>query len=156
MDMLAKKILVVEDDADLQLGIQRRLEATGYQVLVAADASSAMSAAQKEKPDLALLDIGLPEGSGFLVAQQLKALDGEHPVPTIFVTGREPSANRKRAGEERAFAYFQKPIDNDDLLAAIRIALEEWARTERQLIEPDSSRIRPAAPSTNRHEADLV
>ncbi|HLW79536.1 MAG TPA: response regulator [Terriglobia bacterium] len=132
--MVPKKILVVEDDPDLQLGIQMRLEATGYQVVVAGDASSALRAAQKEKPDLALLDIGLPEGSGFLVAQQLKTLDAEHPVPTIFMTGREPSTNRQRAGEEKAFAYFQKPFDNDDLLAAIRIALGEWARTQRQIV----------------------
>lgn len=129
-----KKILVVEDDVDLRLGLQLRLEATGYQVLSASDATSAVEIARKEKPDLALLDIGLPAGNGFLVAQQLQALELSGPVPTIFMTGRERSVNRERAKEEGAFAYFQKPVDNENLLTAIRIALGDWARTEQRVV----------------------
>jgi len=132
--MAAKKILLVEDDVDLRLGLQLRLQATGYQVVHASDASAAVDVARSEKPDLALLDIGLPAGNGFLVAQQLRALDLEDPIPIIFITGREPTTNRVRAKEESAFAYFQKPVDNDELLAAIRIALGEWARIETQVV----------------------
>lgn len=132
--MAAKKILVVEDDVDLRLGLQLRLQATGYRVVAASDASSAVDVARNEKPDLALLDIGLPAGNGFLVAQQLRALELQSPIPIIYITGRDPSSNRLRAKEESAFAYFQKPVDNDELLAAIRIALGQWARTESQVV----------------------
>ena len=130
--MPAKKILVVEDDPDLLRGLKLRLEANAYSVLVASEVTVAVSTALKDRPDLLVLDIGLRGGDGFLIMQRLRSIDELDPIPAILITGQEPSLNRKRAQEECAFAYFQKPFDNDDLLAAVRRALGEWGAPTHQ------------------------
>jgi len=117
------KILVVEDDQELLSGLKIRLAANGYDVAAASGVALAVSAAQGDEPDLMLLDIGLPDGDGFLVMQSLKDLAALASIPVIVITGRDPFVNRRRAFEAGAFAYFQKPFDNDQLLATIARAL---------------------------------
>ena len=68
--MTKSKILVVEDDDDLRLGLARRLTASGYDVVLAADGLAAVGAARTDRPDLVLLDIGLPGGSGLTVLRR--------------------------------------------------------------------------------------
>ena len=118
-----KTILVVEDNLDLQRAIKVRLASKGYRVVTAADAVFAVSMALHEKPDVILLDIGLPGGDGFLVMQRLRDLSEMDGIPVILITAREPSINRKRAADEHAFAYFQKPFNDDELLASIESAV---------------------------------
>ena len=118
-----KTILVVEDNLDLQKAIKVRLASKGYRVVTAADAVFAVSMALREKPDVILLDIGLPGGDGFLVMQRLRDLSEMDGIPVILITAREPSVNRKRAADEHAFAYFQKPFNDDDLLASVESAV---------------------------------
>ncbi|HLW78874.1 MAG TPA: response regulator transcription factor [Terriglobia bacterium] len=120
-----KTILVVEDNLDLLHAIKVRLTAKGYKVVTAADAVFAVSVALREKPDVILLDIGLPGGDGFLVMQRLRDLSELDSIPVILITAREESVNRKRAFEEHAFAYFQKPFEDDDLLASVQNATGE-------------------------------
>jgi DNA-binding response OmpR family regulator len=72
--MADKKILLIDDDEDVVHALNVRLRSKGYQVAVAGDAIAAVSTARKEKPDLIVLDIGLPGGDGFLVMQRIKAL----------------------------------------------------------------------------------
>ena len=120
-----KKILVIDDDQDLALGLKVRLRANNYATVFATDAISAISQAVKENPDLILLDLGLPAGDGFVVMERLDNIESLSSVPVIVMSARDPQAHRDRAMGAGAKAYFQKPVDNDELLAAIRNVLGE-------------------------------
>jgi DNA-binding response OmpR family regulator len=122
--MDGKKILIVDDEKDLLLGLNVRLKAAGYNVIPVSDALSAISKAQRERPDLIILDIGLPGGSGFLVMERLTSLMPVASIPVIVLTARDPHANRERALKAGAVAFLQKPVDNDELLSTVRNALE--------------------------------
>ena len=117
------KILIVEDDQDTVRAMGIRLKAQGYSLVVANDAISAISTARKEKPDLIILDLGLPGGDGFVVMKRLKGLTDLLLVPVIVVSARDPQTNEPLALQAGAHAYFQKPFETAELLAAIQNAL---------------------------------
>jgi len=125
--MSQKKILIVDDDKDTLLGLAIRLKANGYQVASAVDAVSAISVARKEEPDLILLDLGLPGGGGFVVMERLRNLMSTATIPIIVVSARDPQSNKELAHKAGALAFFQKPVDNDLLLTAIRKVLGQHA-----------------------------
>jgi two-component system KDP operon response regulator KdpE len=120
---LTKSILLVEDDKDVLRAMSIRLKASGYNLSVASDGISAIGTARRLKPDLIVLDIGLPGGDGFVVMERLKSLYDLVLVPIIVVSGNEPESTKKRALEAGAFAHFLKPFDNDEFLEAVRKAL---------------------------------
>lgn len=121
--MSEKIILLVEDDKDQLMGMNVRLRSVGYNVVAAQDAISAISTARKTKPDLIVLDLGLPGGDGFVIIERLRSLIDLALIPIIVVSGRDPIANKRRALEAGAQAYIQKPIENREFLAAIEKAL---------------------------------
>jgi DNA-binding response OmpR family regulator len=125
MLMDKKKILVIDDDQDLSLGLKLRLRANNYATVFATDAVSAISQAKNENPDLILLDLGLPGGDGFVVMERLDNIESLSSIPVIILSARDPLGNRERALGAGAKAYFQKPVDNDELMAAIRKTLGE-------------------------------
>lgn len=120
--MAKKTILIVDDDKDMIRLLSTRLKANGYNTVFATDAYAATSLAKKSTPDLIILDLVLPGGGGFQVMERLEFLST--PIPIIVLTGAEPQDNVERALKSGAAAYFQKPPDNDKLLAAIQKALE--------------------------------
>jgi DNA-binding response OmpR family regulator len=120
-----KKILIIDDDEHLLLGLTARLKTNGYAVMWASDAVTAISVARKQSPDLVILDLGLPAGDGFLVLDRMRALSDLVAVPVIVLSARDPANNKKRALDAGAAAYFQKPPDNHEFLMAIRRALGE-------------------------------
>src|SRR5262249_38220844 len=113
------KVLIVDDDGDLMRGLSVRLTASGYEVCHAVDGAQAVSVASKERPDLILLDLGLPGGSGYVVMKRLKALAPLAQVPIIVLSARDPATDRRPAPEAGAAAYLQKPVDNALLLWAM-------------------------------------
>lgn len=121
--MARKTILIVDDDKDMIRLLSVRLRANGYNTLFATDAYAATSIAKKSNPDLIILDIGLPGGSGFLAMERLEYLSIS--IPVIVLTAADPQDNEERALKSGAVAFFQKPPDNDKLLAAIQEALGE-------------------------------
>ena len=123
--MTEKKILIIDDDQHLQLGLSARLRARGYRVTCAADAISAITVARKELPDLIILDLGLPAGDGFVVLERMRDLADLAAIPVIVLSARDPADNEKRALDAGAVAFFQKPPDNHEFLSAIRHALGE-------------------------------
>jgi DNA-binding response OmpR family regulator len=123
--MSSKTILIVDDDKDLLLGLNIRLKGAGYNIILATDGPSAVSKAQRENPNLIILDIGLPGGDGFLVLERLKSLIPVAGIPIIVLTARNPHINKERALKSGAAAFLQKPADNDELLGTIRKILEE-------------------------------
>lgn len=126
--MSGKKIMLVEDDKDTVRAMGVRLKSQGYNLVVATDAISAISTARKEKPDLIVLDLGLPGGDGFVVMQRLKSNYDLMLVPIIVVSARDPLMNEERALAAGAEAFLQKPVDNAEFLKAIEGALAKVGR----------------------------
>jgi DNA-binding response OmpR family regulator len=126
--MPGKKIMIVEDDKDTVRALGVRLKSQGYNLVVATDAISAISTARKEKPDLIVLDLGLPGGDGFVVMQRLRSNYELMMVPIIVVSARDPFLNEERALEAGAEAFLQKPVKDADFSAAIEKALSKSAR----------------------------
>jgi DNA-binding response OmpR family regulator len=123
------QILVVEDDEKIALSLSIRLRAAKYEVTLAYDAISGVNAATKYQPDLILLDITMPGGSGFTVAEEVKkALPAG--VPIIFLTASRQPGLRERAMELGAAGFFEKPYDAQALLACIQQALAERLKAE--------------------------
>ncbi|MGA2744268.1 MAG: response regulator [Candidatus Sulfotelmatobacter sp.] len=127
-----KTILIVDDDPDIRLGYQVLLTAHHYDTLFACDAFSTLTEAATHKPDLIILDLGLPalprlertmlqpeSGGGFLVMERLAADTNLALIPVVVVSGLDPNANRGRAIRAGAMAFVQKPWDQDKLLAII-------------------------------------
>ena len=121
--MTKKKILIVEDDHDMRRALNVRLRANNYETAFATDAVEAVSIAKKEQPDLVLLDLGLPAGDGFMVMDRMKDIASLSCLPVIVVSARDPEGNKVRALAAGAEAFFQKPVDNERLIAAIRRTL---------------------------------
>src|SRR5437016_10756233 len=119
-----QKVLVIEDDPVALADLQARLEANGYVVARAADAASAMTVVNRERPDLILLDLGLPAGDGFLVLERLRKIEAFATVPVLVITGRSDPETRKRVETMGVAAMLTKPIATEALLAAIRAGLE--------------------------------
>jgi two-component system KDP operon response regulator KdpE len=118
--MKSKKILIVDDDKDLLLALRVRLKSRGYATAFATDASSAIQMALEEKPDLILLDLGLPDDNGFIVIDKLKELGALPSIPVIVVSARPLDVYKDAALLAGAKGYFQKPFDNEDLLRTIQ------------------------------------
>jgi DNA-binding response OmpR family regulator len=123
--MNQKKILVVDDDPDVRLGLQLRLKANHYDVIFAVDGVASIAEARKHMPDLMILDLGLPAGDGFSVLERLKVNERLSSIPVIVLTGRDRVGNCDRAIKAGAKTFLQKPVTNDKLLAVIRLVLAE-------------------------------
>ena len=120
-----KKILIVDDVRDIVKALMIRLHKAGYDVVTAFDGAQGVFIAHKEKPDLILLDIRMPAGDGFSVAERLKRSTHTFSIPVIFLTGSpEKNAEDKAMGLGARF-YIKKPYDPEELLDAIKRALEE-------------------------------
>jgi len=127
------KILVVDDDPDLVRALRLRLRANHYEIATATDGYAAIATAQKERPDLIVLDLGLPAGDGFVVLDRLQNSDTLSGIPVIVLSARDPQSNEQRALRAGATAFFQKPADNDELLNVIRTSLAGAATAQAAL-----------------------
>jgi DNA-binding response OmpR family regulator len=118
--MSKKKILIVDDNEDVSRGLRILFRAHDYTTVVAGDAVTAISQAKSEKPDLIVLDLGLPAGDGYLVMERLGNIDELAAIPVIVFTAQEEEFHRERALEAGAKAFFQKPVDHAELLASVQ------------------------------------
>ncbi len=119
---MRERILVIEDEKTALQALAFLLADEGYEVLKASSGETGLQHALKEKPDLILLDIRLPELDGLAVLQKLRA-DG-CDAAVIIMTAETTSSNAIRATQYGAFDYVTKPIDDDRLIFLIRRALE--------------------------------
>jgi DNA-binding response OmpR family regulator len=117
------KILIVDDDPELRMALKLRLRANQYETVSACDGYSAIALAQKERPNLIILDLGLPAGNGYSVLKRLQESDALSNIPVIVLTARDPAGNEARSLDAGAAAFFQKPADNNELLEVIRASL---------------------------------
>jgi len=130
--MAKGKILVVDDEQDVAKALKVRLKANGYHVVLASDSVQAFMMANNEKPDLIILDIMIPGGGGFVVAERLKQSQTTHRIPIIFLTGIP--GGEEKAHQLGASGYVMKPYHPDELMETIHRALERGRREEGDLV----------------------
>ncbi|MDI7260257.1 MAG: response regulator [Thermodesulfobacteriota bacterium] len=119
-----KKILIVDDERDIVKALTIRLQSKGYNTVVAFDGAQGVFMAHKERPHLIILDIRMPAGDGFSVAEKLKETGRTNRIPIIFLTGSHEVGAEERARELGARYFIKKPYDPEELLDAIKRALE--------------------------------
>jgi Response regulators consisting of a CheY-like receiver domain and a winged-helix DNA-binding domain len=124
MNSTRAKIMIVDDDPELRMALKLRLRANQYETVSACDGYSAIALAQKERPNLIILDLGLPAGNGYSVLKRLRESDSLSSIPVVVLTARDPHGNEERSLDAGATAFFQKPVDNHELLEVIRASLQ--------------------------------
>jgi DNA-binding response OmpR family regulator len=120
-----KKIMVVEHDPNFRQMLDAYLRRAGYDIAIAVDSVTVLSAVLREKPDIILLDLELSHGSGMSVLQKIKMNPATAHIPVIAVSETDRGAHQDRSTLASAIAYFQKPIKNEALLDAIRKSLNQ-------------------------------
>jgi DNA-binding response OmpR family regulator len=118
--MANKRILVIDDEAVLQMGVVIRLKAAGFEVLTASDGLEGLEMARKEDPDLILLDLMLPKMDGYKVCRMLKFDAKYKDIPIIMLTARAQDVDKSMGAEAGVNAYITKPFDHRELLDKIK------------------------------------
>lgn len=119
------KILVIEDEANIQKLVNANLTDSGYKVFVAGNGEEGLRLAQREHPSLILLDLRLPVMSGWDVLMFLKADRKLQKIPVIIMTATVPENSEFKFPSMRTAGYLVKPFDLDELLGKVKQALEE-------------------------------
>ncbi len=122
--MEALRILIADDESLRVMSLKGQLESIGHKVVAeAANGKEAMGLARELKPDLAILDIKMPEMDGIEAA---KAITQERPIPIILLTAFSEKELAERAAEANVSAYLMKPVSENDLLPAIALAVSRF------------------------------
>lgn len=124
-DLKGKRVLVVEDDASIAIGLRINLESEGYQVDVAEDGERGLELARTTAPDLLVLDVMLPLRNGLEVLHELRA--GGYTMPIIMLSARAGEMDKVAALERGAEDYVAKPFSLAELLARVKAALRRAA-----------------------------
>jgi len=113
-----KRVLLVDDDTEIVESMRTVLESRGYEILIARDGNQGLMMAEKDDPDLVVLDMMMPKRSGFLVLEKLRR---SRPVPmkVIMITANEGSRHKAYAEMLGVDDYIRKPFAMDRLLASI-------------------------------------
>lgn len=142
-----KRILVIEDDPSIILGLRMNLEAEGYTVEVAMDGETGLEQARRGEADLIILDVMLPRLNGFEVLRQLRA--GGVRVPTIVLSARDAELDIVMGLEFGAEDYVTKPFGIAELLARIKAALRRPAFKDIPKAAEPPAPVEPPAPEEN-------
>ena len=125
MNLIGKRVLIVEDEAAVQVTLKARLEAIGYETLSACDGDEGLRLAREEKPDLIILDVMLPKMDGLGVCRLLKSDQRYRHIPVLVLSGRASDPDRERGLNTGADAYMTKPFDSIELVGTVRRLLKE-------------------------------
>jgi len=112
------RVLLVDDDAEIITAIRYALEAKGYQVLVARDGNQGLAMAERDQPDLVILDMMMPKRSGFLVLEKLRRTE-QSPTRVIMITANEGSRHKAYAEMLGVDDYIRKPFAMDRLIESV-------------------------------------
>ncbi|MEM6710058.1 MAG: response regulator [Pseudomonadota bacterium] len=111
------RVLIVEDDAAIARSLCLRLQANGFTTTHAQDVRSAKALAEQCAPDVAILDVSVPGGSGFVVAEHLRQRHAATHL--VFLTADSQPETRSRAEDFQPLAFLAKPFLSEDLIAAV-------------------------------------
>ncbi len=128
------KLLLVEDSPMIIRGLQYTLEQAGYEVVVCMSAHMAESRMDRMHFDVAVLDVNLPDGSGFDLCKRLKA---ETDTPVVFLTARDEENDVVMGFELGADEYILKPFRNRELISRIENVLRRTGKTKKRLVVGD-------------------
>lgn len=120
-----KRILIVEDTPEIAEALQDHLQRRGYATLLATRAAQATALVAGERPDLVILDLGLPDRDGYAVLEQLRASGRE--VPVLILSARREEADKLRGFQLGAEDYVTKPFSALELLARVAVLLRRGA-----------------------------
>jgi DNA-binding response OmpR family regulator len=126
-DLARRRVLVVEDDSSIALGLRINLEKEGYAVRVEADGEAGLAAARANAPDLVILDVMLPNMNGLEVLQTLRREGFSNPI--IVLSARTGEMDKVTGLELGAEDYVAKPFSLAELLARVRAALRRGHAT---------------------------
>ena len=127
----AQKILIVEDEPDMVLGLKDNFEFEGYEVVTASDGAAGLDRARSDKPDLVILDIMMPKLSGLEVCKTLRSEGFEAPI--IMLTARGQEIDKVVGLELGADDYVTKPFSIRELLARVRAILRRTEGAKKRL-----------------------
>lgn len=112
-----KTILLVDDDFDIVSSMKTVLESKGHRIITASDGNAGLAAAERESPNLIIVDMMMPKKSGFLVIEKIKR--GQNPPPMIMITANEGSRHRAYAELLGVDAYLRKPFAMERLVEEV-------------------------------------
>ena len=111
-----KTVLHVEDNFDNRLLVRRLLQAFGYNVIEAENASKAREILKTNQPDLILMDINMPDVDGYTLTNELKAMPKLQGIPIVAITANVMKGDRERTLSAGCDGYIEKPIDVDKFI----------------------------------------
>ncbi|MDA0989517.1 MAG: response regulator [Verrucomicrobia bacterium] len=114
-----KKILLVDDEPDFSAMIQMRLEASGYAVVTAINGADGIALAERERPDLIMLDVMMPGMDGFETLRRFRKINATQSTPVIMLTARGESRSIFKAQNLGVTDYLIKPCDSKELLQLV-------------------------------------
>lgn len=129
------RILLVEDEENLQHAIKLNLEMEGYTVIIAGDGNSAIKAFREQKFDLVVLDIMLPEMDGLMVCEHIRLYDSD--VPVLFLSAKNTPSDRIAGLRKGADDYLTKPFELEELLLRIQKLIQKMDK----LSKSDSMKV---------------
>ena len=138
--MAADRIMVVDDDQNIQLVLKYRLEKEGYQVLLAGDGVDALEKVKAEQPDLIILDLTMPRMGGFGFLEEMRSNDKANSVPVIVLTAYGYESNRAKSLELGAVEFMAKPFSPRQLVSEVWKILD--AKKKRVLVIDDEASVR--------------
>lgn len=118
-------VLVADDDDDILLLVTTRLRRDGFDVISARNGEEALQLAQERRPDIAVLDIGMPGLDGLEVLQRIRADDALKDIRVLLLTAKAQESDVRRGYEAGADAYVRKPFSPAELSARVRELLED-------------------------------
>jgi len=121
------RVLIVDDEPQILRFLRTGLPPHGYECVEAMDAAGALAAAAKEKPDVIVLDLGLPDRDGFAVIEELRKIS---LTPIVVLSARDDVAGKVKALELGADDYVTKPFDMSELLARLKAALRHGLQAQ--------------------------
>lgn len=131
------KILVVEDLADNRELVRDLLQLARFEVVEAYNGEMALEMARRERPDLILMDISLPQVDGFIATAQIKAVPDLAGIPVVFLTAHAMEKEQLRALEVGGDGYITKPIDIHDFTLLVQHYVEMARQMQQAKSEPD-------------------
>jgi DNA-binding response OmpR family regulator len=121
------RVLIIEDDADIALGVQTVLGRNGFEVTTAAEGREGLRVFHSKRPDIVVLDVGLPEMDGWTVLERIRELS---EVPVLMLTAHGQEADKVRGLRSGADDYLTKPFGNAEFIARLQALLRRTGGAE--------------------------